>query len=123
MIIMGYLIIIVSVMSPSWRPYSLHSACSTLTFAARRFQKASEKKDRLIPLLGVLAAFVFAGQMVNFPVLPGMSGREVLNAVKALERPIPVVMFSIYHDDDEAFRDSLKALLESAGCVHALGQF
>lgn len=29
---------------------------------------------RKIPLLGVTAAFIFAAQMVNFPVLPGVSG-------------------------------------------------
>jgi cobalt/nickel transport system permease protein len=30
--------------------------------------------DRMVPLAALTAAFVFAGQMVNFPVLPGMSG-------------------------------------------------
>lgn len=30
--------------------------------------------DRLVPLAALVTAFVFAGQMVNFPVLPGMSG-------------------------------------------------
>ncbi len=27
-----------------------------------------------VPLMGVMGAFVFAAQMVNFPVLPGTSG-------------------------------------------------
>jgi len=30
--------------------------------------------DRLVPMAALVAAFVFAGQMINFPVLPGMSG-------------------------------------------------
>ena len=30
--------------------------------------------DRLVPLASLVAAFVFAAQMINFPVLPGMSG-------------------------------------------------
>ena len=31
-------------------------------------------EDRVVPLLGVLAAFVFAAQMLNFPVAGGTSG-------------------------------------------------
>ncbi len=38
-------------------------------------RKASEKlTDRIIPLTGVLGAFVFAAQMINFPVPGGTSG-------------------------------------------------
>lgn len=31
-------------------------------------------QDKLVPLMGVMAAFIFAAQMVNFPVLGGTSG-------------------------------------------------
>jgi cobalt/nickel transport system permease protein len=31
-------------------------------------------KDRMIPLMGVLSAFIFAAQMINFPVMGGTSG-------------------------------------------------
>jgi len=31
-------------------------------------------RDRMIPLMGVMAAFIFAAQMLNFPVLGGTSG-------------------------------------------------
>ncbi|MFC1576855.1 energy-coupling factor ABC transporter permease [Candidatus Omnitrophota bacterium] len=31
-------------------------------------------KDRMIPLMGVMAAFIFAAQMLNFPVMGGTSG-------------------------------------------------
>ena len=30
--------------------------------------------DRLVPMAALVAAFVFAAQLINFPVLPGMSG-------------------------------------------------
>ena len=30
--------------------------------------------DRLVPMAALVAAFVFAAQMINFPVIPGMSG-------------------------------------------------
>ena len=31
-------------------------------------------EDRLVPMAGLVAAFIFAVQMLNFPVLPGVSG-------------------------------------------------
>ena len=31
-------------------------------------------KDKMIPLMGVMAAFIFAAQMLNFPVMGGTSG-------------------------------------------------
>ncbi len=40
--------------------------------------------ERRAPLLGVLGAFVFAAQMVNFPVLPGTSGHFVGAALLAI---------------------------------------
>ncbi len=33
--------------------------------------------DRLVPLAALSAAFVFAAQMINFPVLPGVSGHLI----------------------------------------------
>ena len=43
-----------------------------LAVASRRVTQTWS--DRTIPLLGVMSAFVFAGQMVNFPVAGGTSG-------------------------------------------------
>jgi cobalt/nickel transport system permease protein len=43
-----------------------------IAIAVRRTNRSLD--DRAIPLMGVLAAFVFAAQMVNFPVAPGTSG-------------------------------------------------
>ncbi|MFH1594318.1 MAG: energy-coupling factor ABC transporter permease [Candidatus Omnitrophota bacterium] len=31
-------------------------------------------KDRMVPLMGVISAFIFAAQMLNFPVMGGTSG-------------------------------------------------
>ncbi len=41
-------------------------------------------KDRMVPLMGVMSAFIFAAQMLNFPVIGGTSGHllgGVLSAV------------------------------------------
>ena len=38
-------------------------------------KKASQTlQERMIPLMGVMSAFIFAAQMVNFPVMSGTSG-------------------------------------------------
>jgi cobalt/nickel transport system permease protein len=57
----------VSVWVPAWVlslggvGYSIRKATQTL-------------KDRTVPLMGVMSAFIFAAQMVNFPVIGGTSG-------------------------------------------------
>ncbi len=43
-----------------------------LVVAVRRTSETLD--ERAVPLLGVMAAFIFAAQMFNFPVGPGMSG-------------------------------------------------
>lgn len=40
--------------------------------------------DRTAPLAGLVAAFVFAAQMINFPVLPGVSGHLLGGALAAI---------------------------------------
>ncbi len=40
--------------------------------------------DRLIPLAALVAAFVFAAQMVNYPVLPGVSGHLIGGVLAAV---------------------------------------
>lgn len=40
--------------------------------------------DRLAPMAGLVAAFVFAVQMLNFPVLPGVSGHLIGGALAAV---------------------------------------
>jgi cobalt/nickel transport system permease protein len=41
-------------------------------------------KERTTPLMGMMAAFVFAAQMVNFPVGPGVSGHLLGGVLAAL---------------------------------------
>lgn len=41
-------------------------------------------KDRMVPLMGVLSAFIFAAQMVNFPVAGGTSGHFLGGALAAI---------------------------------------
>jgi cobalt/nickel transport system permease protein len=52
-----------------------------LAVAVRRVGSLDEKQ---IPLMGVMAAFIFAAQMLNFPVLGGTSGHLLGGALAAL---------------------------------------
>lgn len=47
-------------------------AIALIAVALSRVQ--SEYKDRTVPLMGVCAAFIFAAQMINFPIPGGTSG-------------------------------------------------
>jgi cobalt/nickel transport system permease protein len=40
--------------------------------------------ERLVPLMGVMAAFIFAAQMLNFPVAGGTSGHLIGGALAAI---------------------------------------
>jgi cobalt/nickel transport system permease protein len=53
-------------------------------FAVALRQARRYLTDRLIPLAALVAAFVFAAQMVNFPVLPGMSGHLIGGVLAAV---------------------------------------
>ncbi|MBN1354117.1 MAG: energy-coupling factor ABC transporter permease [Candidatus Omnitrophica bacterium] len=41
-------------------------------------------KDKMVPLMGVVSAFVFAAQMLNFPVIGGTSGHLLGGALAAV---------------------------------------
>ncbi len=51
-------------------------------FAARRAKV--DLSGRMVPIMGVLGAFVFAAQMLNFPVLGGTSGHLVGGALLSI---------------------------------------
>ncbi|MGL5830395.1 MAG: energy-coupling factor ABC transporter permease [Angustibacter sp.] len=51
-------------------------------FAAKRARR--DLDDRTAPMTGLVAAFVFAVQMLNFPVLPGVSGHLLGGALATL---------------------------------------
>lgn len=53
-----------------------------LTIAVRRTE--SMLGERQIPLMGIMAAFVFAAQMINFPVVGGTSGHLLGGAFAAI---------------------------------------
>ena len=52
-----------------------------LAIAVRRSQHQLD--ERQIPLMGVMAAFIFAAQMINFPVAGGTSGHMLGGALAA----------------------------------------
>jgi len=53
-----------------------------LTLAARTARK--RMKERMIPLMGVSSAFIFAAQMINFPVAGGTSGHLLGGVLAAI---------------------------------------
>jgi len=54
----------------------------TVLYAARRLRV--QASGHTVPLMGVLSAFVFAAQLLNFPVLGGTSGHLVGSALLAV---------------------------------------
>jgi cobalt/nickel transport system permease protein len=57
-------------------------AALALTFCVLRAR--ADLDDRLAPVAGLVAAFIFAVQMLNFPVLPGVSGHLLGGALAAM---------------------------------------
>jgi len=57
-------------------------SAGTLAYAVKKSRE--DLDERQIPLLGVTAAFVFAAQMINFPVLPGTSGHLMGSVLMAI---------------------------------------
>jgi cobalt/nickel transport system permease protein len=57
-------------------------ALLAIAFCAVRAR--SELDERAVPLAGLVAAFIFAVQMVNFPILPGVSGHLLGGALAAI---------------------------------------
>ncbi len=53
-----------------------------LSIAVRKTQ--DDFGERQIPLMGVMAAFIFAGQMINFPIAGGTSGHLLGGALAAI---------------------------------------
>jgi len=88
-------------------------ALPAVAFAARRAQRGME--DARIPLLGVMGAFVFAAQMINFPVGIGTTGHLVGAALLACTlgpASATVVMSAII---------AIQALVFQDGGILALG--
>ena len=89
------------------------AALPAVARAARQAQRGGQ--EARAPLLGVMGAFVFAAQMVNFPVGPGTSGHLVGSALLAVTlgpAAAAVVMTAIL---------AIQALVLQDGGVLALG--
>jgi cobalt/nickel transport system permease protein len=98
--------------TPVWAALAAASAPS-IVFMARRAQ--SEVEEGRIPLLGVMGAFVFAAQMINFPVGPGTTGHLMGAALLAFTlgpAAASVVMTAIL---------AIQALVFQDGGILALG--
>ena len=88
-------------------------AAPAVAYAARRAQRGFEQAHA--PLLGVMGAFVFAAQMINFPVGAGTTGHLVGGALLAMTlgpASASVVMMAIL---------AIQALVFQDGGVLALG--
>ncbi|MBU6402758.1 MAG: CbiM family transporter [Verrucomicrobia bacterium] len=57
-------------------------AVAGLTWATRQVQ--ARWNERTVPLIGVMAAFLFAGQTVNFPIASGTSGHLLGGVLAAM---------------------------------------
>ncbi|MBX6389534.1 MAG: energy-coupling factor ABC transporter permease [Frankia sp.] len=57
-------------------------AAAGVGYAVRR--ASAEAEDQVVPLAGLCAAFVFAGQMLNFPVALGTSGHLIGGTLAAV---------------------------------------
>lgn len=77
-----------------------------LAIAVRRTQH--ELGERQVPLMGVMAAFIFAAQMINFPVAGGTSGHLLGGALAAIMLgpwPAMLVMASVIGVQGLLFQD------------------
>lgn len=63
---------------------ALFALVAVLGVAVAAARARQDLDDRAAPMLGLVAAFVFATQMLNFPVLPGVSGHVLGGALAAI---------------------------------------
>jgi cobalt/nickel transport system permease protein len=98
--------------TPVWGAFDV-LAIPSFGILAGRARRDSD--DRSVPLMGVMGAFIFAAQMINFPVGPGTSGHLVggtLLAITLGPAPAAVVMTAIL---------AIQALVFQDGGILALG--
>ena len=98
--------------TPVWAALDV-AAAPAIGYMTRRAQRTFDESR--IPLLGVMGAFVFAAQMINFPVGVGVSGHLVGSALLTFTlgpAPAVVVMTAIL---------AIQALVFQDGGLLALG--
>jgi cobalt/nickel transport system permease protein len=59
-------------------------AIAVIGLAVSFYKARQDLNDRTAPMAGLVAAFVFAVQMINFPILPGASGHLLGGALVAI---------------------------------------
>lgn len=64
----------------TWAPAYLLSA-GAIGYSIKKSRE--ELSERQVPRLGVMAAFIFAAQMINFPVIAGVASGHLLGAALA----------------------------------------
>ncbi len=111
----------------TWATLDVVSA-GTISYAVRKTSAALEEKQ--IPTMGLLAAFVFAAQMLNFPVLGGTSGHligGVLAAIMLGPWPAALVMTAIFIVQALFFQDggllALGANILNMGLITSIGGY
>jgi cobalt/nickel transport system permease protein len=62
----------------------MFAVIAILALATCAWRATAELDERTVPLAGLVAAFIFAVQMVNFPILPGVSGHLLGGALAAI---------------------------------------
>ncbi len=83
-------------LSPAVSVAAAVPALAAVALASRKLSKGVS--DRLVPRMGVLAAFIFAAQMFNFPIAAGTSGHlmgGVLAAIVAGPAASVIVIFTV----------------------------
>lgn len=66
-------------------PVAVSMYAVTAVFVAMAIRQTNRNlKESTVPLMGVLAAFIFAAQMMNFPVAGGTSGHMLGGALAAI---------------------------------------
>src|SRR5688500_6271800 len=63
---------------------AIFAAFAALALAFCVWRARADLDERLAPVAGLVAAFIFAVQMLNFPVLPGVSGHLLGGALAAM---------------------------------------
>jgi cobalt/nickel transport system permease protein len=63
---------------------ALFAAVAVAGVAVAAVRARRDLDDRMAPMAGLVAAFIFATQMLNFPVLPGVSGHLLGGALAAI---------------------------------------
>ena len=91
--------------TPVWAAFDGISLPAVGLLARRATRQVDEAQ---VPLLGIMGAFVFAAQMINFPVGPGTSGHLVGGALLACTlgaAPASIVMTAILITQALIFQD------------------